>query len=98
MSLGHPTQLFNLILSSPELIGYPDPVTNKLEAHNTWIVSLLERLSGLTIANFHKANADRDYYAWIKEKGYGVIDVNIPKHITRELVSLTALQLLLSIH
>lgn len=25
-------------ISSPELMGYPDPVTSKLEAHNCWMV------------------------------------------------------------
>jgi histone deacetylase 6 len=33
----------------------------------------------------------KDYIAWIVGKGYAVIDVNIPKHISREIVSQTDL-------
>ncbi|CEJ59885.1 Putative Histone deacetylase HdaA [Penicillium brasilianum] len=50
----------------PELMGYPDPVTSKLEAHNCWM-----------------ADAQKEYIGWIISKGYAVIDVNIPKHITQ---------------
>lgn len=27
-------------ISRPELMGYPDPVTSKLEAHNVWMVRI----------------------------------------------------------
>ncbi|EPS34986.1 hypothetical protein PDE_09951 [Penicillium oxalicum 114-2] len=50
----------------PELMGYPDPVTSKLEAHNCWM-----------------SDAQKDYIGWIISKGYAVIDVNIPKHVTQ---------------
>ncbi|KAJ5177286.1 Histone deacetylase clr3 [Penicillium canariense] len=53
----------------PELMGHPDPVTNRLEAHNCWL-----------------ADVQKEYVAWIVSKGYAVIDVNIPKHITHALV------------
>ncbi|KAI9042059.1 histone deacetylase hdaA [Aspergillus affinis] len=49
----------------PDIMGLPHPVTNKLEAHNTWL-----------------ADAVKDYVAWATFKGYAVIDVNIPKHVT----------------
>ncbi|KAJ5104326.1 histone deacetylase Hda1 [Penicillium alfredii] len=51
----------------PEIMSQPHPVTNRLEAHNTWM-----------------ADVQREYIAWIVSKGYGVIDVNIPKHVTKE--------------
>ncbi|KAF7713980.1 Histone deacetylase class 2 [Penicillium ucsense] len=50
----------------PELMGYPDPVTSKLEAHNCWM-----------------SDAQQDYIGWFISKGYAVIDVNIPKHVTQ---------------
>ncbi|GLI79815.1 histone deacetylase hda1 [Penicillium ochrochloron] len=50
----------------PELMGYPDPVTSRLEAHNCWM-----------------ADTTKDYIEWILSKGYAVIDVNIPKHISQ---------------
>lgn len=30
----------------------------------------------------------KDYVKWVTDKGYGVIDVNIPKHVSRETVSI----------
>ncbi|EZF22576.1 hypothetical protein H112_04632 [Trichophyton rubrum D6] len=49
----------------PELMGIPHPVTNVLEAHNTWL-----------------ADNVKDYISWAVEHNVGVIDVNIPKHIS----------------
>ncbi|KAK2852156.1 hypothetical protein FQN49_005312 [Arthroderma sp. PD_2] len=49
----------------PELMGIPHPVTNVLEAHNTWL-----------------ADNVKDYVSWAVEHNMGVIDVNIPKHIS----------------
>ncbi|RAH49355.1 histone deacetylase hdaA [Aspergillus brunneoviolaceus CBS 621.78] len=50
----------------PEIMSLPHPVTNKLEAHNCWLADVLLK----------------DYVGWAVEKGYAVIDVNIPKHVT----------------
>lgn len=35
-----------------------------------------------------KADSLKDYVKWAVSKGYAVIDVNIPKHVSRESVSL----------
>jgi histone deacetylase 6 len=73
-------------------MGYPDPVTSKLEAHNCWLVSVPNIVANrleLTIANICKADAQKDYIGWIISKGYAVIDVNIPKHISQTPVSAT---------
>ncbi|KAJ5182425.1 Histone deacetylase clr3 [Penicillium capsulatum] len=51
----------------PDLMGQPDPVTNRLDAHNCWL-----------------ADVQKEYVGWIVRKGYAVIDVNIPKHVTLE--------------
>lgn len=69
-------------------MGHPDPVTNRLDAHNTWVVSQRGSVSGEACANLTKADATKDYIAWIVKKGYALIDVNIPKHVTREPVRL----------
>ena len=70
-------------------MGHPHPVTNKLDPHNCWFVSNLRPLNSLNCANFREADVQKEYIAWIIGKGYAVIDVNIPKHITREKVSST---------
>ncbi|MCJ1304776.1 Histone deacetylase hda1 [Hypocenomyce scalaris] len=49
----------------PEVMGVPNPVTNKLELHNTWLADVLKH-----------------YIGWAVKQGFGVIDVNIPKHLT----------------
>ncbi|OKP12270.1 Histone deacetylase clr3 [Penicillium subrubescens] len=70
----------------PELMGYPDPVTSRLEAHNCWMVSVPSIVANrleLIIANICKADTIKDYIGWILSKGYAVIDVNIPKHISQ---------------
>lgn len=36
----------------------------------------------------HKADSLTEYVKWIVDKGYAVIDVNVPKHVSREGVSL----------
>jgi histone deacetylase 6 len=43
---------------------------------------LLERLRPI-ITNICKADAQKDYIGWIISKGYAVIDVNVPKHVTQ---------------
>jgi len=69
-------------------MGHPDPVTNRMDAHNTWVVSQWTCLRAPACANMMKADAEKDYIAWVAKQGYAVIDVNIPKHITREPVRL----------
>lgn len=74
-------------------MGYPDPVTSRLEAHNCWMVSVPSIVANqleLTIANICKADTTKDYIGWILSKGYAVIDVNIPKHISQTPVRTTA--------
>lgn len=68
-------------------MGHPHPVTNRLDAHNCWLVGWPSWLSGLTCANIAKADVQKEYITWIMNKGYAVIDVNIPKHVSKEPVS-----------
>lgn len=73
-------------------MGYPDPVTSRLEAHNCWLVSVHSLVANrfeLTIANICKADTTKEYIGWIISKGYAVIDVNIPKHISQTPVRAT---------
>lgn len=64
-------------------MGLPHPVSNKLEMHNCWLVSVLFDVIG-KCANEDKADVVKDYVGWAIGKGYAVIDVNIPKHVTVE--------------
>lgn len=64
-------------------MGVPNPVTNKLELHNTWLVCTIDPFI------FFKAPADplkadvlKNYIGWAVKQKFGVIDVNIPKHLT----------------
>lgn len=41
-------------------------------------------LSGPICANTIKADVQKEYIQWMVNKGYAVIDVNIPKHVTLE--------------
>lgn len=43
----------------------------------------------MTDANQRKADVGKDYIEWAIGKGYAVIDVNIPKHVTTEPVSVS---------
>ncbi|EFE37831.1 hypothetical protein TRV_07489 [Trichophyton verrucosum HKI 0517] len=63
----------------PELMGIPHPVTNVLEAHNTWLQ--VQKEEWLTEGT-NKADNVKDYISWAVEHNVGVIDVNIPKHIS----------------
>lgn len=69
-------------------MGLPHPVTNKLEAHNCWLVCYpnQEQILDYT-ANKGKADVVKDYIGWTVGKGYAVIDVNIPKFVTKDSVS-----------
>ncbi|KAJ6110855.1 histone deacetylase [Penicillium sp. IBT 16267x] len=52
----------------PEILGVTHPLTGKLEAHNCWL----------------HTDIQRDYVALAVEKGWAVIDVNVPMHISRD--------------
>lgn len=67
----------------------PHPVTNKLEAHNCWLVCGPVMCIPQKNANDNKADAMKDYIGWAVGKGYAVIDVNIPKHVTGNPVSIS---------
>lgn len=70
-------------------MGATHPLTNKLEAHNCWIVSFL-CLQGQfkkSPANTEKhTDVQKEYVALAVEKGWAVIDVNVPMHISRDKV------------
>ncbi|KAJ9665365.1 Histone deacetylase hda1 [Coniosporium apollinis] len=51
----------------PDVQGVPDPRTNKLELHNTYLTDVT-----------------KTYVDWAVKQGFGVIDVNIPKHYTQD--------------
>lgn len=51
----------------------------------TWLV----KPDFVSDANEDKADIAKDYIAWAIGKGYAVIDVNIPKHVTTEPVSIS---------
>ena len=61
-------------------MGAPHPVSRKLELHNTWLVSY-EFLVHLLITDSWKANGLKHYVDWAATEGFGVIDINIPKHL-----------------
>ncbi|KAL2160095.1 hypothetical protein VTH06DRAFT_1750 [Thermothelomyces fergusii] len=54
-----------IVHDPPELHAQPDPLDNKVEAHNAWVTDGVTR-----------------YIDWAIEKGFGVIDVNVPHYIT----------------
>lgn len=71
-------------------MGLPHPVSNKLEAHNCWLVCYAP-LNFVKYANDGKADVVKEYIGWAIGKGYAVIDVNIPKHVTIEPVGILLL-------
>ena len=66
----------------PEVSGMTDPLSNKLELHNTWLVShntvILTNFLLITV----KSDATKPYLDWAVKQGFGIIDVNIPKYLT----------------
>lgn len=69
----------------PEAMGFPDMITNKLELHNTWLVSYLalDGMLDMTPTDiFIKTDVSKTYVEWAIGNKFAVIDVNIPKHIT----------------
>lgn len=69
-------------------MGLPHPATNKLEAHNCWLVCTLSNIILRAGTNEIKADVVKDYIGWAIGKGYAVIDVNIPKFVTNQSVSI----------
>ena len=67
--------------SRPEIMGTPDPVSRRLELHNTWLVSP-QPLSQLSVADERKADGLKHYIDWAATQGFGVIDVNVPNCLT----------------
>ena len=77
----------------PEVMGVPNPVTNKLELHNTWLVWTVRCYIAVEAsADPLKADVLKNYIGWAIKQGFGVIDVNIPKHLTGIDVSVTTLK------
>lgn len=70
-------------LGRPEIMGIHHPITHRLEAHNCWLVCSTLQFGWSKLTNT-KADIVKDYIAWAVGRGYGVIDVNIPKHITAQ--------------
>ncbi|KAL6720241.1 Histone deacetylase hda1 [Lecanora helva] len=65
--------LLVVIHDPPEMMGTPDPVSKRLELHNTWL---------LLTADPRKADDLKHYVDWAAAQGFGVIDVNVPKYLT----------------
>lgn len=64
-------------------MGVPNPVTNKLELHNTWLVCIFDFfVSCKAFADPLKADVLKNYISWAVEQKFGIIDINIPKHLT----------------
>lgn len=73
----------------PDAEGYPDPRTSKLELHNTFLVSspVLDGNRPRGGTDHIKTDVAKQYVDWACKQDFAVIDVNIPWHITKELVS-----------
>lgn len=70
-------------------MGVPNPVTNKLELHNTWLVRIFDFfIPCKAFADILKADVLKNYIGWAVEQKFGVIDINIPKYLTGIDVSL----------
>ena len=61
-------------------MGTPHPVSKRLELHNTWLVSCSLKTE-LAFADAQKADGLKHYVDWAAAQGFGVIDVNVPKHV-----------------
>lgn len=73
----------------PETEGFPNPVSGKLELHNTYLVRApriiqrrYSRADRLTLPLRVKTDVSKTYIDWAIKHDFAVIDVNIPKHIT----------------
>lgn len=73
----------------PELLASPDPRTGKLELHNTWLVSDYQTVRpAQDDTDSSKADPVKSYVSAAIKLGFAVIDVNLPKHITEDDVSI----------
>lgn len=78
----------------PELLASPDPRTGRLELHNSWLVS-----DSLTVrpaqdnTDSSKADPLKSYVSEATKLGFAIIDVNLPKHITEDDVSISSTRL-----
>ena len=61
-------------------MGTPDPLSRRLELHNTWLVRQNFKLR-IIFADSKKAYGLKHYVDWAVKQGYGVIDVNLPKRL-----------------
>jgi histone deacetylase 6 len=68
----------------PELTGEADPRTRELQLHNTYLVRSFSYFrSSSTNADFGaKTDSVKQYLQWAVDRGFAVIDINIPKHLT----------------
>ena len=70
-----------LIVSRPEIMGTPHPVSKRIELHNTWLVSKFWVILGL-LTDLRKADGLKHYVDWAATRGFGVIDVNVPTYLS----------------
>lgn len=72
----------------PEIFGVPDPETRRLDSHQTWLVRITSAAGALGILlTACQADPLHDYIYLANKHGFGVVDVNIPKHVTNTDVS-----------
>lgn len=67
----------------------PNARTNKLELHNTWLVSYNLGTDNPTppLTDGTKTDVSKSYIEWAIEHGFAVMDVNVPKYYTLDEVS-----------
>ena len=65
----------------PDFIGKPHPSTNKIELQNSWLVRHLHAPYHLSV-DLPKVDNGKGYIQWAIDHDMGVLDVNIPEHIT----------------
>ena len=66
----------------PEMMEVPNPMTRKLELHNTWLVGGDSSLTNETLLTRPKADGLKYYVDWAVQNGFEVIDANVPKFAT----------------
>ena len=72
----------------PDMMGIPDPVNGKTELHNTWLVSIVYRQTVHPLTVDLKTDLTKSYIDWAVTNEFQVIDVNVPKYVTKREVSL----------
>ena len=75
----------------PEARGLPNARTSKLELHNIWVVSRMaqSRAGAPLTSPYLKTDVAKTYVEWAVQNNFAVIDVNVPKHVTGEDVSIS---------